>query len=134
MKNIPFGMPYDFSKMEERILADYLNADSLTPLALKLPRKHPMRFLLLYSAGPRTLADLATKFISDEAVNGAYKDCVRLHRAIKLEAEIPIFENRAEALNRLDYWVNRVSVEDKRCASEAIKMLVKILRRMEDKP
>ena len=43
MKNIPFGMPYDFSKMEERSLADY-----------------------------------STKFISDEAVNGAYKDCVRL--------------------------------------------------------
>jgi hypothetical protein len=87
-RNIPFALPYDFSKIEERVLSEFLNPDPRTALALKLPRKHPLRFALLYSAGPRTLARLANKALFD-----AQTELKPLLAAIRLDCEIEEFEN-----------------------------------------
>jgi hypothetical protein len=100
-RNIPFALPYDFSKIEERVLSEFLNPDPRTALALKLPRKHPLRFALLYSAGPRTLARLANKALFDAQteylLTGQFKaDTAKLKpllAAIRLDCEIEEFEN-----------------------------------------
>src|SRR5271166_63059 len=80
----------DLSSIEERVLSSYV-PDPITRLALRLPRKHPMRFALLYGVGPRSLERMAAK-----AIAGPDTDIARLRpflEAIRLECEIEGFEN-----------------------------------------
>ena len=62
--------------------------------SIKLPRKHPLRFALLYGAGPRSLERMAEKALADAA---PFKDDAPGIRsfleAVRLEAEIECFEN-----------------------------------------
>jgi len=87
---------FDVSKVEERILAS-LTLDPLTELVLKLPRRHPLRFALLYGSGPRTLERLAITALREFSVTGQFKaDAARLKsylEAVRLECEIEAFEN-----------------------------------------
>jgi hypothetical protein len=78
----------DLKAVERRIFG--IPVDPLTELALRLPKKHPLRFAMLYSAGPTTLQRMATKMLTDEMLYGEYKLPLQ---AIRLEAELMVFEN-----------------------------------------
>jgi hypothetical protein len=81
-------MNFDLSKIEERVLGNLCasNApDSAFPnklweYAAQLPKKHPFRFALLYSAGPATAARMTAACASEA------------ERRVHLEAEIQCFE------------------------------------------
>lgn len=84
----------DLSGIERRVLAGLVTSDTVVDLALSLPRRHPMRFGLLYGMGPRKLYDYVQ----------AQKLPSKTERAIGLECEIRCFEtwayNATEELQR----------------------------------
>lgn len=95
----------DFADIERRMFA--LERHRRVDAALKLPRKHPARFALLYGGGPRTIE----RFTRD-AVD-------KIGREVNLEASIQIFENwqantagdRRERLNRENAAIAYAAIE-----------------------
>jgi hypothetical protein len=73
----------DLSAIEARVIASLAKSDNLMDAALQLPRRHPLRFGLLYGMGPRKLYDY---------VKGLKLPSVT-ERKIGLEADIRCFEN-----------------------------------------
>jgi hypothetical protein len=61
----------------------------LYALAAKLPRKHPMRFALLYGVGTKRLADWGKRLVGEPSAD---KMTAKTQRAIRLEAELLAFE------------------------------------------
>jgi hypothetical protein len=78
---------FDFSAIELRLLAQVTSAmpvDKLYSEVAKLPKRHPLRFGMLYGMGPRKLYDYVTRL-------GRIPS--RTEHSIRLEAEIQCFEN-----------------------------------------
>jgi hypothetical protein len=73
----------DFSGIEQRILGNETERSKLYEFAAQLPRRHPMRFGLLYGMGPQKLYDYVKKLALPS----------RTERKLQLEAEIQCFEN-----------------------------------------
>lgn len=69
----------DFSSIERRMLYNTIDA------ALTLPRKHPMRFALLYGIGATKLQDMLTKCIAGLPAS--------VLKTMHLEAAITAFES-----------------------------------------
>jgi hypothetical protein len=90
----------DMVAIEERILASLTPSTTAVDLALKLPKHHPLRFALLYSAGPKTLERMAAyqlEQLSIEKLRCQYSEAepglTNLLEQIRLEAQIEVFEN-----------------------------------------
>ena len=78
-------MTMDFSKIELRVLDGLTTGATVVDLAMSLPRRHPLRFGLLYGMGPRKLYDYV-KALDLPSVT---------ERKLGLECEIQCFENWA---------------------------------------
>lgn len=83
----------DLAAVELRILTDLMTSGSNSArweAAALLPKNHPIRFGLLYGAGPRTVERMASKALLDLTLTDDLKTCLK---AVKLEADIDMFEN-----------------------------------------
>ena len=77
---------FDLSSIERRLLEQQQQSNKNYSAAVKLPRRHPLRFALLYGMGPQKLLDYVKKLALPS----------RTERSIALETEIQCFENWAK--------------------------------------
>lgn len=97
----------DLSKIEERLFAGIASnapgerfPNKLWGFVSELPKKHPFRFAMLYSAGPAT-AERMTRAGTSQA-----------ERRMHLEAEIQCFENWQRVVSLLEKYKDQIAAND----------------------
>lgn len=105
----------DLSGIERRLLAAMAKGDKLVDVALQLPRRHPLRFGMLYGMGPRKLYDYVEQLKRPSVTE----------RTIGLEAELRCFENWQE--NTGEAVRERVADENSAIARAAMEEATKAL-------
>jgi len=87
----------DLAQLEVRALAARAAGNKIYSEAAKLPKRHPLRFGLLYSMGPASIGRWLRKLVEARIAT-------KTERSIALEADIQCFESWQHADETLDLF------------------------------